>query len=101
MPLPPPRVRVHIVCKDVTEGPQTMRPEEIEVVTADGRIVNDMDLNDFPRSIIEDIEEAIIAAGFRSGVIGAKVTVSRTTDRGKGITVVRARLRYSSNGRSA
>lgn len=100
MPVSSARVRVHIVCKDVTEGPQTMRPEEIEVCTVDGRLVNDMGPRDFPRSIIEDIEAAILQAGFRAGVIGARVSVERTTDRGKGITVVRAKLRYS-NGRIA
>jgi len=102
MPLsPPPRVRVHIVCKDVTEGPPTLHPEEIEVATFDGRIVNDMDPREFPRSIVEDIEHAIVVAGYRSGVIGAKVSVSRVVEKGQGRTVVRAKLRYGANGRVA
>lgn len=95
MPLPPPRVRVHIVCKDVTDGPQSLRPEEIEVCTVDGHLVNDMPPHVFPRSIREDIEDAILVAGHTAGVIGAKVTVSRDFSGGIGRTVVRAKLRYS------
>ncbi len=95
MPLPP-RVRIHIVCKDVSDTPTVDgMPSEIEVATADGRIVNDMDPRDFPRSICEDIEEAIVIAGYRAGVIGAQVSVSRISDHGIGRTVVRAKLRYA------
>jgi hypothetical protein len=99
MPLPLPRVKVKIVCKDVSDHPTAEgMPSEIEVATFDGRIVNEMSPMEFPRSIIEDIEEAIVAAGCHSGLIGAKVTVSRSVDRGHGITVVRAKLRYGTNG---
>jgi hypothetical protein len=90
------------VCKDVSKNPTVDgMPTEIEVATADGRLVNEMNPHDFPRSIIEDIEEAIVIAGCRSGVIGAKVTVSRVIERGHGITRVRAKLRYGTNGRGA
>jgi hypothetical protein len=101
MPLPPPRVRVHVVCKDVTEGPPSFHPEEIEVCTFDGRLVNEMDPLDFTRTTVEDIEHAIVVAGYRSGVRSAKVSVERVTDRGHGITQVRARLGYGTNGRPA
>jgi len=91
----PPRVKVHIVCKDVTEGkhPSGM-PQEIEVCTFDGRLVNDMSTLEFPRSIREDIEEAVVIAGYRSGVREAKISVSRVVEGGQGMTQVRARLVY-------
>lgn len=92
---PPPRTKVHIVCKDVTDGPQTMRPAEIEVCSVNGHLVNDMPPEVFPRSIREDIEEAIVIAGYAAGVIGARVSVSHDTSGGIGRTVVRAKLRYA------
>ena len=90
-----PRTRVHVTCKDITEGagPGTMS-EVIEVCTFGKRLVNEMGTWEFNRTTIEDIEDAIVAAGFRSGVRTARVTVQRVVEGGIGRTVLTAKLGY-------
>ena len=86
---------MHVTCKDISEGNRKgPLPEIIEVATFGKRLVNEMGTWEFTRTTIEDIEEAIIYAGYRSGVRTAKVTVSREIESGHGVTRLRAKLGY-------
>jgi len=91
-------IRVPVIhSEDITGLDLTGRPVELEFGTFCGRPVSDLSPESLPRSVLSDIERAIIDLGWRAGVRECSITVSRTADKEKkrNETHMKVRLTYA------